>query len=52
MKMIVSFDSLSLHAHNALVAWGETVGVQVKEFSECGYLSLIYPVPAIYMRRS
>lgn len=52
MKMIVSFDGLSVDARKALVAWGETVGVQVKEFSERGYLSLISPVPAIHMRHS
>jgi len=40
VKMIVSFDSLSPDAHKAFVAWGETVGVQVKELSEREYLSL------------
>jgi long-chain acyl-CoA synthetase len=52
MKMIVSFDVLSPDALKALVAWGETVGVQVKEFSEREYLNPIFTVPAIYMRRS
>lgn len=52
MKMIVSFDNLSQDARKALVAWGETVGVQVKEFSECEYFTLISTLPAIYMLRS
>lgn len=34
MKMVVSFDALNPDAHKAFVAWGETVGVQVKEFLE------------------
>lgn len=48
MKMIVSFDGLSVDARKALVAWGETVGVQVKEFSELekyGEEYLIPPLP-------
>lgn len=48
MKMIVSFDGLNPDARKALVAWGETVGVQVKEFSELekyGEEHLIPPLP-------
>ncbi|KAG1749004.1 uncharacterized protein EDB91DRAFT_1111955 [Suillus paluster] len=48
MKMIVSFDSLSPDAYKAFVAWGETVGVQVKELSEFekyGEEHLIPPLP-------
>jgi len=48
MKMIVSFDALSPDAYKAFVAWGETVGVQVKELSELekyGEEHLIPPLP-------
>jgi len=46
MKMIVSFDTLSPDAHKAFVAWGETVGVQIKGFleREC---QLAYIVPTV-----
>lgn len=46
MKMIVSFDILSPDAHKAFVAWGETVGVRVKELSECEYFSWLTSYPA------
>jgi len=45
MKMVVSFDVLSPDAHKAFVAWGETVGVQVKELSECEYRSWLVVCP-------
>ncbi|KAG1896085.1 long-chain-fatty-acid-CoA ligase [Suillus fuscotomentosus] len=50
MKMIVSFNNLSQDARKALVAWGETVGVQVKEFSEFekyGEEHLMPPIPIL-----
>ncbi|EGN96081.1 hypothetical protein SERLA73DRAFT_76081 [Serpula lacrymans var. lacrymans S7.3] len=49
LKMIVSFDPLSPQVKDALVSWGETVGVQIKELSEIeeyGEANLIDTIPA------
>ncbi|KIJ60664.1 hypothetical protein HYDPIDRAFT_32087 [Hydnomerulius pinastri MD-312] len=49
LKMIVSFDPLDKQVRNALSAWGETVGVQIKELSEIesyGEANLVDPLPA------
>ncbi|KAF9239648.1 long-chain-fatty-acid-CoA ligase [Melanogaster broomeanus] len=49
LKVIVSFDPLDKQVRNALSSWGETVGIQIKEFSEIesyGEANLIDPFPA------
>ncbi|KAF9239647.1 long-chain-fatty-acid-CoA ligase [Melanogaster broomeanus] len=49
LKVIVSFDPLDKQVRNALSSWGETVGIQIKEFSEIesyGEVNLIDPLPA------
>ncbi|KAH0830405.1 hypothetical protein J3R83DRAFT_1799 [Lanmaoa asiatica] len=49
LKMIVSFDPLDKQIRHALVLWGETVGVQIKDLSEIesfGEAHLMDPLPA------
>ena len=46
LKMVVAMEDLPAQTKSVLSAWGETIGVQIKEQSECAWH--FHPLPPLF----